>query len=272
VLRLVDTHCHLYFDSFDADRSEVIQRARQNGVERILNIGIDIPSSKAAIQLAQSATEIFAAIGIHPNESDRWDESSYAELLSMSKSAKVVAIGEIGLDYYRKYTLPDLQKSVFQEQLALAKSCGLPVVIHTRNASDEDQSATEDALQLLVEWQKDLAFTNPPLSEYPGVLHSFSGSLSHAILAIDHHFMIGITGPITFEKAEGLRNVVKNIPLESILIETDAPFLTPHPYRGKRNEPAYVRFVAEKIAEVKQKSLDSALEITGSNAEKLFHW
>lgn len=272
MLRLVDTHCHIYFDSFDHDRSEVLHRMRENGVERVLNIGIDIQSSRECIRLAQSTPEFYAAIGIHPNDSDRWDDSSYAELLSMSKESKVVAIGEIGLDYYRKYTSPDLQKIVFQEQLALAKSCGLPVVIHTRNASDEDQSATKNALQLLIDWQKDLAITNSSLSEYPGVLHSYSGSFSYAQQAIEYHFMIGVTGPITYKKAEGLRNIVKNIPLESILIETDAPFLTPQPYRGKRNEPAYVRFIAEKIAEVKQESLDSVLEITGSNAEKLFHW
>jgi TatD DNase family protein len=269
---LVDTHCHLYFDVFDDDRLDVVTRAREFCVARILNAGIDLQTSRKAIRLAEEIPEFYAAVGVHPNDSNSWTEDALEELYFLTKQSKVVAIGEIGLDYYRNNASHDFQKKVFQQQLSLAKDCGLPVVIHIRNASFDDQHASEEALQLLITWQKELEISNPDLAKRPGVLHSFSSRLSCAQLAIKSNFMIGITGPITFKNAEMLRAVVSKLPLESVLIETDAPFLAPHPYRGRRNEPAYVKYVAEKIAQIREEDVEIVAQTTTINAEKLFLW
>lgn len=262
---LADTHCHLDFDLFTPDREAVIARARQAGVDRILNPGIDLESSRAALELAEKYDIVYAAVGVHPNESTTWDGDTLRTLRELASHPKVVAIGEIGLDYYRDRAPRDLQQKVFQEQLMLAAELSLPVVIHNRQASD-------DVMEILKEWQVELMGANVLLAEHPGVLHSFSASEQAAHEAIGLNFYIGITGPVTFKNAPDLQQLVAHIPLDRLLIETDAPFLTPHPHRGERNEPAYVRFVAEKIAELHNLPVEMVSNSTSINAGRLFHW
>lgn len=269
---LVDTHCHLNFDSFDTDRQQVVDRAREAGVDRILNPGIDLLSSQEALDLAERYAEVYAAVGVHPNEARSWDPRSVALLMELASHPKVVAIGEIGLDYYRERAPHDLQQRLFREQLALAAELALPVVIHTRDASPEDPSATEDVLRLLAEWVSGLRAQESPLAERPGVLHSYSSGPGYLQQALSNGFYLGITGPVTFRKAAGLQQAVEAAPLERLLVETDAPFLAPHPQRGQRNEPAYVRYVAAKIAEIHQLPLERVAQTTTAGAERLFDW
>jgi TatD DNase family protein len=274
---LVDTHCHLNFESFNTDRPAVLERARQVGVRRILNPGIDLPTSRSALALAEATPEVYAAVGIHPNDADAWEAGTLAELKRLAGHPKVVAIGEIGLDDYWEKTPRALQEQVLQAQLELAAELGLPVVIHTRNGrAAGDHRATQDALAILGEWQRGLASAGNPqanaLAQRPGVLHSFSDSLEFARAAVLANFYIGVTGPVTFKKADELRRVAGGAPLERLLIETDAPFLTPHPHRGERNEPAYVRFVAERIAELRDQPVEQFAQIITENAERLFLW
>jgi TatD DNase family protein len=250
----------------------VVARARTAGLVGILNPGVDQASSRAAVTLAEQYNELYAAVGVHPNDALTWQADTPDEIRALAKHPKVVAIGEIGLDYYRDWTPKDLQRQVFRRQLDIAAELCLPVVIHKRNASVEDRQASRDVLHILAEWQKELQSSTPELAEQPGVLHSYSGNLEEALQAIAINFRIGITGPVTFRKAEELRQVVEELPLECLLIETDAPFLAPQPHRGKRNEPAYVRFVAEKIAQLHQLPFGHVADITTANAERLFHW
>jgi TatD DNase family protein len=257
---LTDTHCHLDFRDYEKDRTFVLSRAWDAGVERILVPGIDLQTSKAAVELADKNPQIFAAVGTHPNSANKWDYHTLGLLDEMTEHPKVVAVGEIGLDYYRDWTPHPLQIRVFREQLDMAAQRNLPVVIHTRNTKYDDLSCMTTALNIL--------------TEYPvrGVLHSFSGNIELAKRALDLGLYIGITGPVTFKKAVELREVVAAVPLDSLLIETDSPFLTPFPNRGKRNEPAFVRFIAQKIAEIHNKPPDVIAEITSENARRLFQW
>jgi len=269
---LVDTHCHLNFNSFDKDRDSVLERARDAGIARILNPGIDLPSSYAAVKLAEDHDEVFAAIGVHPNDALSWDDTTCRELRNLAEHGKVAAIGEIGLDYYWMQAPAEMQQMIFQEQLEIAAQTGLPIVVHIRDANPEERRATEDALNILDAWQKELENDGNSLAATPGVLHSFNGSTIDADRAAKLNLYIGITGPVTFRKAVQLQQVVANVPVTHLLIETDAPFLTPHPYRGQRNEPAYVRYVAEKIAQIKDYTYEEICEVTTNNAGRLFHW
>jgi TatD DNase family protein len=269
---LVDTHCHLNFRSFDEDRSQVIQRAREAGVERILNPGIDLSTSQQTVQLAVEIAEIYAAVGVHPNDAAGWTGDEINQLEILARHPKVVAVGEIGLDYYWEQTQPDIQVRAFEAQLDLAGRIGLPVVIHIRNKSARERDAAEDALAILTSWQRHLVGQGAPLANAPGVLHSFSDTVDAAEKAVEHHFLIGVTGPVTFKNAQVLQQVVQAVPLESLLIETDSPFLTPHPYRGQRNEPAHVRYVAERIADLRRIPVEAAMMTTSENAKRLFHW
>jgi TatD DNase family protein len=286
---LVDTHCHLNFDSFAEDREAVIDRARQAGIEFILNPGIDLPTSREAIALAERYPEVYAAVGVHPNDARVWgtdgpqSNSTLVELREMAQHPKVVAVGEIGLDYYWDQTPHDLQQRIFRLQLELAAEAGLPVILHSRDkaasgsksdspASAAASQAIDDLLVILAAWQMELKRAGSTLADRPGVLHSFSAGETHARRAVDLNFRIGITGPVTFKNAAVMQQVAAAIPLEWLLIETDAPFLTPHPQRGQRNEPAYVRFVAEKISQLRSLHLDAFEESVSENAERLFHW
>ncbi len=262
---LVDTHCHLYFNAFDEDRDEVVSRARSAGVERMLNPGIDLETSRVAVDLANQYPEVFAAVGVHPNDAQGWTEATPDSLRELAQQDKVVAIGEIGLDYYWEKTPHELQQTVLIEQLRLAAELNLPVVIHNRDA-------TQDLLEILREWQVELASVNPLLGQAPGVLHSFSASLEDAQEAVRLGFKIGITGPVTFKNGKLLQELVRAISLDDLLVETDSPFLTPHPHRGKRNEPAYVRLVVEKLAELKEMPYDIVALSMSNNAGRLLNW
>jgi TatD DNase family protein len=262
---LVDTHCHLDFNVFNIDRTEVVVRAREAGVIRIVNPGIDLSTSKLALELGTIYPEVCAAVGIHPNELQSLDVFRDGELKELIAHPKVAAVGEIGLDYYWNKAPKDLQTSAFESQLEFAAEAELPVIVHNREAS-------QDTIAILKIWHSGLKSTCPNLAKCPGVLHSFSGKIEEALNVVEMGFLIGITGPVTFKKAIGLQSLVTVLPLESLLVETDAPFLTPHPMRGKRNEPSYVKIITEKIAELRGISYEQVAEATTKNAFRLFHW
>jgi TatD DNase family protein len=264
-INLTDTHCHLDFAIYEQDRELVIERARDAGLVRMLNPGIDFETSRTALLLAEHYPEVYAAVGIHPNSALSWDSETYRALEELAHNPKVVAIGEIGLDYYRMGAPVELQRSVFRAQLELAGSLGLPVIIHSRDAGAE-------MIEILANWAGELSESNSRLSDRPGALHSYSGDRAAAEWAVGNHFYIGVTGPVTYRNADQLRQVVVNIPLDNILIETDAPFLSPHPYRGERNEPAHVALIAGKIAELRTIEIKEAAEATTRNAARLFCW
>ncbi|GAB4581472.1 MAG: TatD family hydrolase [Anaerolineales bacterium] len=262
---LTDTHCHLDLDHFDADRDAVMTRAWEVGVERILIPALDVDSCRRVLALAEMDSRLFAAIGVHPNSAKTWDDNTLNTLRQLAAHPKVVAIGEIGLDYYWDFAPKELQLPVLHAQLALAAELRLPVVIHNRDS-------TEDILAVLVAWQAELVATGNPLASRPGVLHSYSGDVEAAQKALAANFLLGVTGPVTFKNAATLQDWVKSWPLDKLLIETDAPYLTPHPNRGKRNEPAFVKWVAEKIAHLKGVAYQDVIQQTGKNAGRLFGW
>lgn len=270
---LTDTHCHLFFDRFADDLPDILRRARQAGVRRMLVPGIDVESSRQALNLAQKEGDIYAAVGVHPNDAASWHEHTLLALRDMATSERVVAIGEIGLDYYWDAAPPAVQQRVLQAQLALAAEVGKPVVLHSRDKDNApDGPCLQDELRLITSWVRELKKQNHPLAQRPGVIHSFGGSLALAKQAIEAGFYIGITGPVTFKKAHALQALVCALPLERLLIETDSPFLTPHPHRGRRNEPAYVRFVAQKIAALRGETVAHITQVTTENAVRLFGW
>lgn len=270
-LVLTDTHCHLDFEDYRSDIDSIIERAVDAGITRILTMGIDLQSSESALRLAEKYPEVFAAVGVHPNTELDWSDRVTSDLERLLVHEKVVAVGEIGLDYYRDHTSLDMQRTRFKEQLHIAANFHLPVIIHTRNASNEDHSCMDDVLLMLEDWGTN--WINSKVDARPlGVLHSYFGSEEEAKRAYSLGFYTGITGPVTFKNAEDQQELVKRLPLDKLLIETDGPFLTPHPHRGKRNEPSYVKFIAGKIADLKDVPLENVAKITSANAQRLFNW
>lgn len=272
---LTDTHCHLDLNKFDEDRDAVIRRAVSAGVKKMLVPGLDSESSQAAVRLAEAHETIFAAVGFHPTDIDKMTPEHVDKVCELAEHSKVVAIGEIGLDYYwvketeKRYA----QHQKLISQLELAIVINKPIIIHLREENDaEHGTATIDIFRILESWQKKLLILNHPLCANPGVFHSFNGNLESAERAIEMNFYIGITGPVTYKKAESQRELVKQIPLDRILIETDSPFLTPVPHRGKRNEPVFVGHIADKIAELHNTSREQVANITTENANRLFGW
>jgi TatD DNase family protein len=271
-LKLTDTHCHLDYQKFDEDREAVIQRANEAGLTRLLIPGLQHRSSQEAVQLAEKYPGVYAAVGFHPTDFKDFTPKTFEKVKELASHARVVAIGEIGIDYYwiKDAGERTIQREMFVQHLQLAQEIGRPVVIHMREENDEWLGqASVDLLKILSEWHGSL---NGRLKETPGVLHSFNGTLETAQQALDMNFYIGITGPVTYPKAEKKREIVRQLPLDRILIETDSPFLPPVPFRGKRNEPAYVAHIADKIAEIHSKSPAEIAEITTANAERLFAW
>lgn len=262
---LTDTHCHLNFYHYHHDLDQIIQRARDCDISRILVPGIDLATSVQAVELSEKYTEIFAAVGIHPNQAISSKEKDLNELQVLSQHPKVVAIGEIGLDYFRDTSPPDIQKQVLEKMLDLAVQVKKPVVIHNRQA-------WQDMWPILSNWQMMLTETNNSIAQRPGVLHSFDGNHILAKNASQQHFHLGVSGPITFTNALTYQTLVTDLPIEVILLETDSPYLTPHPHRGKRNEPANVKGIAEKIAHLHNRSYDDVLLETSQNADDLFLW
>jgi len=269
---LVDSHCHLDFDSFDDDRPEVIARAREAGVHRIVIPALDLDNSQIILGITDRVADSYAAVGVHPNSALTWTAESPEKLNGLTRHAKVVAIGEIGLDYYRDWAPQEIQREILRIQLKIASEKNLPVIIHVRDASTTERSASEDLITELENWHNHLVMIQSSLLGRAGVLHAFSGDLKMAELAIELGFYIGIGGPVTYRNSTALQQVVARLPLERIIIETDAPFLPPHPYRGKRNEPAYVRLVADKIADIHHLQVNAIAQITTSNSERLFNW
>lgn len=266
MIPFTDTHCHLDFERFDPDRDKVLARAWEVGLIQILNPGIDLETNEKAILLAAAYPgRISAAVGIHPNYGQDWTDDTLQRLKEQARQPGVVAIGEIGLDYYRQYTPHDLQRSILRKQLDLAAEMNLPVIIHNREASP-------DLMQILEEWVAALRTTGHPLAENPGVLHSYSDNLETAQKGLALNFSFGIGGPVTFTNAKDRKDVVQDLPLERILLETDAPYLTPHPHRGKRNEPSYIPLIAAEIARLKDLPLEKVGEVTTANAARLFQW
>ena len=272
---LTDTHCHLDYNKFDSDRDEVIRRAKESGLIRILVPGLEQRSSKEAMRLADSNSIVYAAVGFHPTDLENFAEETFQEVKVLSQHPKVVAIGEIGIDYYwvKEEKKRAFQHEVLKQQLAFATSVNKPVIIHMREENDAwFGQASIDLLNILAAWHNELRMRNHLLAEKPGVLHSFNGNLETAQRAIDLNFYIGVTGPVTYKKAEEKRNIIKQLPMTKLLIETDAPFLAPIPHRGKRNEPAFVTYIADKIAEIHMTTREPVAEITTANAARLFGW
>jgi TatD DNase family protein len=251
---LIDSHCHIDDARFDVDRDAMLTRARAGGVERFVTIGCDLETSRSAVALAHRYPFISATVGVHPHEVKLIQEGWYDELRSLAGSDRCVAYGEIGLDYHYDHSPREIQRLRFREQVQLARELRLPIVIHTREAQ-------EDTIAILKEEKA---------HELGGVFHCFSGDAWLAKDALDLGFYLSFSGVITFQNASMLREIIKTVPLDRVLVETDAPYLTPIPHRGKRNEPAYVRHVAEKMAELHGISVQEVEEATTQNAKRLF--
>jgi len=262
---LVDSHCHLDMEQFDADRAAGLERAEECGVSMIVNPGIDLVHSRQAIALADQHPQVYAAVGIHPNSSADFSEQTLTQLRELVDHPKVVAIGEIGLDYHWDTVSRQQQARAFRAQLDLAAELGLPVIIHNREASTA-------LAQILQEWASSAQTRNSPLAERPfwGVLHAFSGDAALAQAARGWNFALGLGGPITFKNARALHNLAPQLGLDRLMLETDAPWLTPHPMRGKRNEPAHVALVAERLAELLGTPIEEIAARTTAVARSIF--
>jgi TatD DNase family protein len=263
MMRLIDSHAHLSFPQFDADREAVIRQAREAGLVAIVEIGADLESSRAAMGLAEAHDFIYAAVGIHPHDAKSVNPATLAELRELAHHPKVVAIGEIGLDYYRDLSPRPAQREAFDAQLALAAELGLPVVIHSRDAFDDTLAALRDHFASLP-----MGGTEGGLGGR-GVVHSYSGGPARLDEVLALGFSVGLSGPVTFPRSERLRAVATNVPLARLLVETDCPYLTPQAHRGKRNEPAYVRYVVEEIARARRVTANKVALATADNAERL---
>lgn len=250
----VDTHAHLQWASFDNDRENALARAKEKRVTRIVNIGFDVAGSLKGVELAEKYQGLYATVGIHPHNASALNEKTLELLRELSSNPKVVAIGEIGLDYYRNLSPKEVQKQAFETQLALAQELKLPVVIH-------DREAHNDILQTLLRFK----------GKIKGVMHCFSGSKEMAQQCIDFGFLISFAGTVTYPKAHGLHEIAEWIDLKNMLLETDCPWLAPQDVRGKRNEPSFLPMIAQKIANLKRISVDDLAETTTRNAEEILN-
>ncbi len=257
---LIDTHCHLDFPQFDGDRAAVLARARSAGVQAIVNPGADLVSSRRAIALAEAEPDVYAAVGVHPHDARGLDEAAVAALRELAAHPKVVAIGEIGLDFYRDLSPRDQQQIAFERQLELAAELHLPVIVHCREAQ-------EQVMATLERWA---TRHSAPRNGWRGVLHAFSGDRAMAEAARAIGFAVALGGPVTFTNARQLHSLVPQLSLDHLLLETDAPYLAPHPYRGQRNEPAWLTLIAEAIARWRGISMAEVARQTSANAMRLF--
>jgi TatD DNase family protein len=257
---LVDSHCHIDGEAFDEDRDDVVRRARDAGVAKMLNIGTGDPHSddfKKAVAVAEKYDNVYASVGVHPHDAKLYDDAAEVHLIGLVKSSnKVIAWGEIGLDFYYDHSPRDTQIEVFRRQTRTARELDLPIVIHSRDADDE-------TVQVLREECSDADFRG-------GIMHCFGGTPKMAEEILELNFLISFAGNVTFKKAENLRESARVVPLDRMLVETDCPFLTPIPHRGKRNEPAYVAHTASFLAELKGESVDVVAEQTTRNFLEFF--
>lgn len=253
---LFDSHAHINDERFDEDRDEVIEHLRENSIDLVVNPGADMPSSRSAVELANKVDFIYSAVGVHPHDVETMTDKDLEELKNLAKeNEKVVAIGEIGLDYYYDLSPRELQKEWFIKQIELANELGLPFIVHDRDAHG-------DTFDIIKKYKA---------PETGCVLHCYSGSLELALEYIKMGCYISIPGTVTFKNNRKTVEVAENIPMEWMFIETDSPYLTPVPYRGKRNDPSKVRYVAEKVAELRGISYEEVCEITKENAKKFFN-
>ncbi|MGG3559936.1 TatD family hydrolase [Peribacillus frigoritolerans] len=251
---LFDTHVHVNAEQFNEDLEDVIDRAKEAGVDNMVVVGFDRPTIIRAMELIETYDFMYAAVGWHPVDAIDMTEDDLQWIEELSNHPKVVAIGEMGLDYHWDKSPKDVQMEVFRKQIRLAKKVGLPIIIHNREA-------TADIVNILKEEEA---------SRVGGIMHCFSGSAETALECINMNFYISLGGPVTFKNAKKPKEVAAAVPLDRLLIETDCPYLAPHPYRGKRNEPSYVKLVAEQIAEIKQLTFEEVSQATTENAKKLF--
>jgi TatD DNase family protein len=250
----IDSHAHLNDQAFENDWRPVIDHALKAGIQAILVVGFDLPSSEKAVEMASQEARIWAAVGVHPHDAKTWDQSGADRLRQLLGKPKVVALGEIGLDYHYNYSPREDQLRAFQEQLAIAEEYNKPIIIHNREAH-------QDTLEVL---------TGQRIALRRGVMHCFSGSPEMAAQCLKLGLYLSLAGPLTFPHAAKLREVAAEAPLNRLLVETDCPYLTPHPYRGQRNEPMHVELVGRKLAEVKGLPVEEVMEATSSNTKALF--
>ena len=249
---LIDTHCHLDFPEFAQDQDEVISRAKEKGVGFIINIGSSLKGSQESIELSKRYDFIYATVGLHPHEADNFDSQAETTLENLVRNEKVVAIGETGLDYFKNYSKAENQKKLFISLVKLAKDLNLPLIIHSRQAQDDTLKILKEAMPI------------------KAVVHCFSGGDDFLKKCLDLGFFISFTCNITYPKAENLRNLVKETPIDRLFLETDAPFLPPQELRGKRNEPAFVEILAGEFARIKEISVEEVAKITTENAKNFF--
>lgn len=251
---IFDTHTHLDDEAFSQDLDSVVQNLKQSGISLILDPGCDLETSQKSVELSEKYDFIYSAVGFHPHEVSRMDEESYNSIKGLCKAEKVVAIGEIGLDYYYNYSPRNVQKKAFEKQISLAEEMKLPFIIHSRDAS-------QDTYEILKSCKKDT----------PCVLHCFSQSIEMAKLYLNLGCFLSFAGPVTFKKSVNLQEVAKYAPIDRIFIETDSPYLTPEPKRGKRNEPANVKYVGQKIAQLRGVPENELFDVTYKNAVDFFN-
>ena len=251
--QMIDSHAHLDEERFDEDRDELIKSLKENAISYVINPSSDMETSRRVVELSNKYDNIFAAVGIHPHDAEGFKEEDLDELRELSNNEKVVAIGEIGLDYYYDNSPRDIQKEVFKKQLELSHELDLPVIIHTRDAMG-------DTYDILKEFE----------GRVRGVMHCYTGSIEMAEKFMKLGFYISIAGPVTFKNAVNVREMAKQIPLERLLIETDSPYLAPVPNRGKRNDPTNVRYVADMLANLKEIQIDNIIEHSRENTVELF--
>jgi TatD DNase family protein len=252
-VELFDTHAHLHFPDFDVDRPAMMARAREAGVTRMLTIGTEVPTSRAAIALAESEPDVWATVGVHPHDAGEADEGALAEIERLAQGPRVVAIGEIGLDFFRNLSPHDVQERVFRHLLGVARRVRKPVVVHCREAH-------ADVLAILVDER---------VSEVGGIMHCFSGDVAIARRCLDLGLLVSLAGPVTYPNARSLPDVARFVPGDRLVIETDCPFLPPQGYRGKRNEPAYITLTAAKVAELRGETLEILARRASDNARRL---
>ncbi|MCC6824790.1 MAG: TatD family hydrolase [Acidobacteria bacterium] len=284
-MRLIDTHCHIDGPQFDEDRDAVVERAREAGVVAMLNVGTGDPHTgeiARAVAVAEKYDNVFAAVGVHPHDAKLYDDAAEAHLIDLVKSSeKVIAWGEIGLDYYYDHSPRDVQREVFRRQIRKAIELGLPVIIHSRDADDETVEiltnefgrSGDTPLRMSAKHESDLAGRAGDADtsvRVPGVMHCFGGTAKMAQVLLEVGFYISFAGNITFKKADKLREAARIVPLDRLLVETDCPYLTPVPFRGKRNEPAMVVHTAKFLADLYGVSFETVAERTTQNFLDLF--
>jgi TatD DNase family protein len=253
-LELFDTHAHLHFPEYDADRAEVLARAREAGVRGIITIGTEVPTSRAAIALAGQLSDVWASVGVHPHDAAEADEPTLEEIERLAAAPRVVAVGEIGLDFFRDLSPRDTQQRVFRHLLGVARRARKPVIVHCRDAHAEVLAILGDER----------------VQEVGGVMHCFSGDVDVARRCLDLGLFVSLAGPVTYPNARALPEVARYVPADRLVVETDCPFLPPQGHRGKRNEPALIAITAARVAELRGESLPELARQTSANARRLF--